>query len=386
MAETVNIGMVGYKFMGRVHSNAYVSVAKFFDMGVVPVMKAVCGRNVHAARAFADQWGWQEVVRDYRKLVARDDIDVVDICTPNSSHAPIALAAAKAGKAILCEKPLAMNVREAAVMTRAVERAGVKNTVCFNYRRVPALSLARQMIKEGRIGKIYHVRAVYLQDWIMDPEFPLVWRLSRRTAGSGAHGDLAAHIIDMARFLVGEFDSVCGTFETFIKERPLPTETKGLSAKGSKKRGQVTVDDAVVFMARFSDGALGTFEATRFANGRRNGNRIEINGAKGSLVFEFERMNRLQYYCGDDPEHLRGFRDILVTEPCHPYLEGYWPPGHLIGYEHTFINTVRDFLDGLKKKKDVPPTFRDGLECQRVLDAVTVSARQKRWVKVNSIR
>jgi len=386
MARNVNIGMVGYKFMGKTHSNAYAHVGKFFNMDVVPVMKAVCGRNVQAAKEFAGQWGWQEVVRDYRKLVTRDDIDVVDICTPNSSHAPIAIAAAKAGKAILCEKPLAMNVKEAAAMTRAVEKAGVKNTVCFNYRRVPALSLARRIIEEGRIGKIYHVRAVYLQDWIMDPDFPLVWRLTSRVAGSGAHGDLAAHIVDMARFLAGEFESVCGTLETFIKDRPLATETAGRSSRGGKKRGRVTVDDASVFMARFAGGALGTFEATRFANGRKNDNRIEINGSKGSLVFEFEKMNRLQFYSGDDPEHLRGFRDILVTEACHPFIEGYWPAGHLIGYEHTFINTVLDFLNGLNKRKAVAPTFRDGLECQRVLDAVAISAREKRWVKVKSVR
>ena len=383
MARKVNIGLIGYKFMGKTHSNAYLSVSKFFKTKVEPVMKVVCGRDEKAVKAFRKQWGWEEYATDWRDVVARDDIDIVDISTPNDSHCAIALAAAGAKKHIFCEKPLAMNVNQAGKMVDAVKKARIVNMICHNYRRVPALSLAKQMIEAGELGRIYHYRAVYLQDWIADPDFPLVWRLKKEHAGSGPHGDLNAHIIDLAHFLVGDIREVVGMMETFIKERPLPAGTSGLSARAARKTGKVTVDDAALFLGRFKNGALGSFEATRFAVGRKNGQRIEINGSKGSIVFELERMNELQFYRGADSEGRHGFRLIQVTEPAHPFIEGYWPPGHIIGYEHSFINTVRDFLDAVAAKNTgIRPNFKDGLKVQKVLEAVEKSAKQKKWVRI----
>jgi len=382
MAEGIRIGLVGYKFMGKAHSNAYLNVARFFNLPQPPVMKAICGRSEAAVRAVAEQWGWESVETDYHKLVARDDIDLIDIATPNNTHAEIAIAAAKAGKHVVSEKPLAMNVAEARKMLQAVRRAGVKHMVWFNYRRVPAIALAKKLIEEGRLGRIFHIRAVYLQDWIVDPEFPLVWRLRREVAGSGAHGDLNAHIIDLARYLVGEFASVVGMSETFIKERPLEVEAGGLSGRGGRKRGKVTVDDAVLFLARFRNGAIGSFEATRFATGRKNGERIEINGEKGSLVFNFERMNELEFYSAEDAPGEQGFKTILVTEPVHPYMSAWWPPGHIIGYEHTFVNQAADLLTGIAEDKPLSPDFEDGLRCQQVLDAVLESCKTGRWVRI----
>ena len=382
MARTLNIGLVGYKFMGRAHSNAYLNVARFFDVKATPVMKAVCGRTPKDVRAFAAQWGWESCETDWRTLLAREDIDAVDIATPNDSHAEIAVAAAEAGKHILCEKPLAMNVVEARKMLAAARKARVVNMICHNYRRVPAVALARQLIDEGRLGTIRHFRGVYLQDWIVDPEFPLVWRLRKEQSGSGVHGDLNAHIIDAARYLVGEFDEVCGVEKTFIRTRPIPKATSGLSARKSAKRGRVTVDDATLFLARFRNGALGSFEATRFALGRKNAMGIEINGSKGSIVWELERLNELQFYSGDDPEHARGFRTILVTEPVHKYAGAWWPPGHIIGYEHSFVHTIADFVDAVAGRRKVKPDFEDGLRNQEVLEAVSDSARTGRWRKI----
>lgn len=382
MAGTLNIGLVGYKFMGRAHSNAYLNVARFFDLKATPVMKAVCGRTRKDVRAFAARWGWESCETDWRALLAREDIDAVDISTPNDSHAEIAVAAAEAGKHILCEKPLAMNVAEARKMLAAARKARVVNMICHNYRRVPAVALARQLIDEGRLGTIHHFRGAYLQDWIVDPEFPLVWRLRKDQSGSGVHGDLNAHVIDAARYLVGEFDQVCGLETTFIKTRPIPSATSGLSARKSAKRGRVTVDDATLFLARFRNGAVGSFEATRFALGRKNAQRIEINGSKGSIVWELERLNELQFYSGDDPEHARGFRTILVTEPVHRYAGAWWPPGHIIGYEHSFVHTVADFVDAAAGRRRVKPDFEDGLRNQEVLEAVSESARTGRWRKI----
>jgi len=327
MAKQINVGMVGYQFMGKAHSNAWYDTAKFFDLKAVPVMKAICGRTESGVRAMAQKWGWQSVETDYRKLVARDDIDLIDITTPNSSHKDIAVAAAKAGKHVACEKPLAMNVKEALEMVRAVKQAGVKHMVWHNYRRVPAVALAKQIIEEGRIGRIFHVRAVYLQDWIIDPKFPLAWRLRKEVAGSGAHGDLNAHIIDLSRYLVGEIDEVVGLKETFIKERPLQLSGAAISAgKASRKKGKVTVDDAALFLARFESGAVGSFEATRFAHGHKNDEQIEINGSKGSLVFNFERMNELQLFNASDPKHVQGFTLIKATDGCHPTWARTGPP------------------------------------------------------------
>ena len=276
MAKEIRIGLVGYKFMGKAHSNAYLNVARFFDLPAPPVMRAICGRSEAAVREVARRWGWESVETDYRRLVARDDIDLIDIATPNNTHAKIAIAAAKAGKHVVSEKPLAMNVAEAGEMLRAVTTAGVRHMVWFNYRRIPAIALARKLIQQGELGRIFHIRAAYLQDWIVDPGFPLVWRLRKAIAGSGAHGDLNAHITDLARYLVGEFESVVGMSETFVKERPLEAEASGLSARGGRKKGKVTVDDAALFLARFRNGAIGSFEGTRFATGRKNGERLEI--------------------------------------------------------------------------------------------------------------
>jgi len=383
MDRKINVGLIGYKFMGKAHSNAYLSVSKFFSSKLDPALKVVCGRDEKAVREFQKQWGWEEYSTDWRSVVSRDDIDIVDISTPNNSHCEIALAAARAGKSIICEKPLAMNVAEAKKMVDAVKKAKVINMICHNYRRVPALSLAKEMIDAGELGKIYHYRSFYLQDWITDPNFPLVWRLRKEQAGSGVHGDLNAHIIDLAHYLVGDVGEVVGMMETFIKQRPLPTGMSGLSAKASRKMGKVTVDDAVLALARFKNGALGSFEATRFALGRKNGQRIEINGSKGSIVFELERMNELQFYRGEDQPGRQGFRLIQVTESQHPFIQAYWPPGHIIGYEHSFINTVKDFLEAIAAgKHSIKPDFEDGLKVQKVLAAIEKSCKTKRWVKV----
>ena len=383
MAKEVRVGLVGYNFMGKAHSNAYLNVAKFFDLDAVPVMRAVCGRTEDALKAFAARWGWESVETSYQKLVRRDDIDLIDVATPNNSHYPIAMAAIRAGKDVVCEKPLAMNADEAAEMTAAARKAGVRTMVWFNYRRCPAIGLARRMIEEGRIGKIYHVRATYLQDWIIDPQFPMVWRFDKKVAGSGAHGDLNAHIIDLARYLVGEFIEVVGHAQTFIKERPKLAEFgEGLTAKRGKGMGRVTVDDTVVFLASLEGGVVGTFEATRFAAGRKNFNRIEINGSKGTLVFNFERMNELEFFSRESPSHLQGFRTIMATEGEHPYMAAWWPPGHIIGYEHGFVNQVADLMQGLAHGTELRPNFEDGLRCQEVLDAVSRSAKERCWVPV----
>ena len=384
MPEELNVGLVGCGFMGKAHSNAWLNTGKFFNLPIQPVMKAICAlpEDEDALRRMAENWGWEGYVTDYKELVTREDIDLVDVATPNNTHAEISIAAAEAGKNVSCEKPLAMNVAEAKEMLQAVKEAGVRHMVWFNYRRVPAVALARRLIDEGRIGKIYHFRAQYLQEWIMDPEFPLVWRLRKEVGGSGAHGDLNAHITDLARYLVGEIDEVVGMSETFIKERPLEAEAVGLTATAGEKRGQVTVDDTVLFLARFENGAVGSFEGTRFGAGRKNGERFEINGEKGTLAFDFERMNELEFFSREDPEGLQGFKTILATEPGHPYMEAYWPPGHLIGYEHTFVSQAADLVKGIAEGTELKPDFEDGLRNQEVLDAVLKSCEERAWIKV----
>jgi predicted dehydrogenase len=374
MPKTLNVGMIGYKFMGRAHSNAWLKADKFFDLKARPLMKVICGRDRTGVMNACSRWGWGQFATDWREVVNDPTIDIIDINTPNDTHAEIAIAAAKARKAILCEKPLAMDVKQAKQMVDAVKKAGVVNMVCHNYRRIPAIVLAKRMIVAGDLGRIYHYRARYAQDWIVDPNFPLVWRLQSKIAGSGTHGDINAHIIDLGRYLIGEFSEVCGLMETFVKERPLPGE--------SSKKGKVTVDDAVMFIGRFENGALANVEATRFALGRKNGIQIEINGSKGSLVFDFEDMNRLKYYNEADPEDRRGFRDILVTQGggVHPYVGNWWPPGHIIGYEHTFVHTIADFINAVAEKHSVQPTFEDGLADQIVLEAVEKSAKTRKWI------
>lgn len=380
----VRIGIVGYQFMGKAHSNAWGQVNRFFKPGARAVLRAACGRNEAAVRGFAENWGWQSIETDWRALVAREDIDVVDVATPNNMHAEIAIGAAKAGKHVICEKPLGMNLAEAKRMLAAVRKAKVRTMVWHNYRRIPALQLARRIVEEGRLGRIFHVRAHYCQSWIIDPEFPLVWRLNKEVAGSGSHGDLNAHIIDTARFITGsEPVEVCAHMETFIKTRPRGAMTGGLAAARSKGKGKVTVDDAVIALAKFDNGAVATFEATRFASGRNNGWGFEINGEKGAVAFEFERMNELNYFNRADPPHLQGFRNIMaMTAGEHKYAGAWWPPGHVIGYEHTFVNQAADFLEGLVKHKPLSPDFLDSTRNQAVLEAMSDSSRRRRWVRV----
>jgi predicted dehydrogenase len=379
VATELRVGMVGYAFMGAAHSQAWRTVNRVFDLPARVRMAAVCGRDAGNVAAAADRLGWVESMTDWRALVARDDIDVIDVCTPGDSHAEITIAALEAGKHVLCEKPLANTVDEARAMAAAADVArarGVRSMCGFNYRRVPAVAYMRQLIAEGRLGTIRHVRAVYLQDWIVDPQFPLVWRLQKDRAGSGALGDIGAHIIDLTQFVTGQLiTGVSGLTETFVKHRPLPAVAKGLSASADGGgTGEVTVDDAAVFVARLSGGALATYEATRFATGRKNALKVEVNGELGSLAFDLERLNELEYYDASRPGTEQGFTRILVTEPDHPYMSAWWPPGHIIGYEHSFTHEMRDFVVAVTSGEDPEPSFADGLQVQCVLDAVVQSA------------
>jgi predicted dehydrogenase len=372
MSDAIRVGIVGTQFMGRAQSNAYQRVGTFFPI-TGPVMRAACDVEPTPLAAFAQRFGWQTTETSWQKLVQRDDIDLVDICTPNALHMPIAVAAAQAGKHVICEKPIALNAGEARQMLDAARANKVRHMVAFNYRRVPAVALAKQMIQEGKIGRVFHFNAVYYQDWLVDPEFPYVWRHDKKTGGSGAHGDMNAHTVDLARFLAGEIESVCGAEEVFIKERRLP---------GGKGKGTVTADDALYFLARFRDGALGTFLATRFASGRKNYLRLEIFGSQGSLIFNLERLNELEYYARADQGTEQGFRNIIVTESSHPYINLWWPPGHIIGWEHTFIHEIGDLLTAIARGQEVQPDFHDGWRCQQVLDAASQSAVEQRWVQV----
>jgi predicted dehydrogenase len=375
---TLGVGMVGYAFMGAAHSQAWRTAGRFFDLPLAPAMLALAGRNREAVTAAAAKLGWADVETDWKQLLTRDDVQLVDVCTPGDTHAEIAIAALEAGKHVLCEKPLANTVAEAEAMAAAAARAslrGVRSMVGFNYRRVPAIALARELVAEGRVGEIRHVRAQYLQDWIVDPQFPLVWRLQKDRAGSGALGDIGAHIVDLAQYVSGQLvTGVSGLTETFIKQRPVSEASAGLSASGGTETGQVTVDDASLFTARFSGGALGIFEATRFATGRKNALRLEINGSAGSIAFDFESMNELAFYDGTDDARTAGFRRIYVTEPTHPYAGAWWPAGHGLGYEHSFTHEVVDLVRDIATGSEPSPSFADGLQVQRVLAAVESSA------------
>ncbi|MEW2399893.1 Gfo/Idh/MocA family oxidoreductase [Streptomyces sp. NPDC046862] len=377
----LGVGMVGYSFMGAAHSQGWRTVGHVFDLPLRPVLAAIAGRDAHAVRAAADKHGWAAAETDWRALIARDDVQLVDICTPGDSHAEIAIAALEAGKHVLCEKPLANSVAEAEAMVTAAEAArsrGQLAMVGFNYRRVPALTFARRLIADGRLGTLRHVRVSYLQDWLVDPDFPLTWRLQREHAGSGALGDLGAHIVDLAQYLAGEvLVGVSAQMETFVKERPrLDGASSGLAASGGTRRGPVTVDDAAVFTGRLASGALATFEATRMASGRKNALRLEVNGEFGSLAFDLERLNELSFHDHREPAATAGFRRIDVTEAEHPYLEGWWPPGHPLGYEHTFAHQARDLVEAIASGTDPRPSFADGLQVQRVLAAVEESAQK----------
>jgi predicted dehydrogenase len=384
---TIGVGLVGYKFMGRAHSNAYRQLPRFFDVDPVPRMVAVCGRDEAGVKEAAEKLGYEGYELDYRKLVQRDDIGLVDVATTGNTHRDIAIAALEAGKHVLCEKPLANTLDEAAEMVVAARAAQAKNPgliamVNFNYRRVPAIAFAKQLIEEGKIGEVRHWRGTYLQDWILDPQFPLVWRMKKELAGSGALGDIAAHSLDLAQYLIGPVTDVVGTLNTFIKQRPVEEASSGgagLSAAAGQEMGDVTVDDSTTFLAKFASGATGTFEATRLAPGRRNYNTFEINGSLGSIKFELEKMNELQVYFENDDKGLQGFRTINVTEEVHPFTAAYWPAGHIIGYEHSFINAFKDLMDGIRTGVNPSPTFEDGFKVQAVLDAVERSASSGKW-------
>jgi predicted dehydrogenase len=367
----LNIALIGYGFMGRAHSNAWRQVRSFFDVPYEPVLKVICGRDEARVTKAADRFGWEKHSTSWEDVVARKDIDLVDICSPGDTHLPIAVAAAHEGKFIFCEKPLANTVADAEEMLAAVRANSCLHMICHNYRRAPAVALARELIGRGRIGNIYHYRGTYLQDWLVDPDFPRVWRLEKARAGSGALGDLLSHSIDLARYLVGEITEVSGLLKTFIPERPLPE---------SRTMAPVEVDDAALSLVKFENRAVGTIEATRFAAGRKNYNRFEINGSRGSIVFNLERMNELELYVDEGLES--GFRTIQVTGKGYPYMEGWWPRGHIIGYEHTFTHTVLDLLKAVAEGRLPTPNFEDGVRNQLVLEAVARSAESRSWEPV----
>jgi predicted dehydrogenase len=375
--KPLNVGLIGYGFMGRAHSNAFRKVSNFFDLDYEPVLKAICARDGGKAKAFAERWGYQSVETDWKQLIARDDIDIIDICTPNNTHAEIAIAAAKAGKMIMCEKPLSMDGPEGEKMVAAVEKAKVPNMVWYNYRRIPAVTLAKKLIDEGKLGRIFHYRAKFLQDWTISPELPQggqgLWRLDVKAAGSGVTGDLLAHCIDTAIWLNGSIDKVSAMTETFIKER-----THTLTGKVQK----VGIDDACAFLARFKNGSLATFESTRYARGHKALYTFEINGENASIFWDLHDLHRLQYFDHRDQGQTRGWRSVHVTDGDHPYMKNWWVPGLAIGYEHSFVHQVADFLEGVAKKKPASPTFRDALETQYICDAVLKSGKTSQWEKV----
>ena len=391
VAKKLRVAMIGYGFMGAAHSQGWRVAPRFFDLPAHPSMDVVVGRDASAVAAAAEKWGWRESATDWREVIARDDIDIVDIVTPGDTHAEIAIAALEAGKHVLCEKPLANTVAEAEAMADAAARAaekGIRSMVGFTYRRVPAATFARDLVAAGRIGDVRQVRASYRQDWLMDAEAPLTWRMQKDRAGSGALGDIGAHAVDLAEYITGlRLESVSGVIDTIVKERPLLGEGHGLSGTASDERGEVTVDDVALFNGRFSNpaggfGALGTFEATRFATGRKNALCVEVSGSLGALSFDLERLNELQFYDATLPATEQGFRTILVTEPDHPYLAPWWPAGHMLGYEHGFSHQVVDLVEAIAAGEQPRPSFEDGLHVQRVLDAVEQSSLSgSAWIR-----
>src|SRR5487761_2768705 len=378
--KKINVGMVGYGFMGRTHSNAFLKAPLFFDLPFQPVLKTLCARNAERAKAFAANWGYESVETDWHKMIASPEIDLVDIASPNDTHLEIAVAAAKAGKIVMCEKPLGRNAAESEKMVKAVEKAGVPNMVWYNYRRVPAVMLAKQLIDEGRLGRIFHYRAKFLQDWTISPDVPQggagLWRLDVKVAGSGVTGDLLAHCIDTALWLNGSFEKVNAMTETFIKERP-----HNLTGKVEK----VGIDDACAFLARFQNGSLATFESTRYARGHKALYTFEINGENASIFWDLHDLHRLQYFDHRDEGRLRGWRTIHVTDGEHPYMGHWWVPGLQIGYEHSFVHQVADFLKSLETGKPAMPDFRDAYRTQLVLDALLQSAKNGAWVNVGNV-
>ena len=374
--------------MGKAHSNAWGQAPKFFKLGIKPVMKVACDTEKECTSTFANNWGWEDIETDWRKVIERKDVDILDICTPTWLHQEIAIAAAQHGKHIFCEKPICLSYAGAKEMHAAAEKAGVVHYLNHNYRRAPAISFAKQLIDEGKIGRIFHWRGTYLQDWITDPNFPLTWHLQKQFAGAGPHFDLNSHSVDLGRYLVGEIVAVTAMMKTFISERPLPGKDAGTfkAGTGAKDKAQVTVDDAAFMLTEFENGALGSFEASRFASGRKNYNYFEIYGSKGSLLFNLERLNELQYLDLSDATDEQGFRTILVTNSTHPYVSAWWPPGHIIGYEHEFCHAVVDFLAAIEKGTKIAPNFYDGMKAMQVLEAAIQSASTGKKVTVSEIQ
>lgn len=386
MKKELRVAIIGHNFMGKAHSNAWLQVSKFFDPPLRPVLQVACGRDEPAVREFAQRWGWQHVETDWRRVIARDDVDVIDISVPTNLHHDIAVAAARAGKHLFCEKPMALTAVEAENMLAVAQSAGVRHYLNHNYRRCPAVQLARRLIDEGRIGRIFHWRGAYQQDWIVDPDFPLTWQLQKETAGSGPHADLNSHSVDLAHFLVGDIRTVSCLTANFVRERPLPGQGATAFSSGLgvvTQKGAVTVEDASLMHAEFACGAIGSFESSRFATGRKNHNSFEIYGSEGSLTFDLERMNELQFFSRSDPGHAQGFRTILATESSHAYVANWWPPGHIIGYEHGFVHGVVDFLQAVATGGPIAPDFSDGVRCLKVLDAGLRSAATGHRVKVD---
>jgi len=390
LKKQLNIGMIGTRFMGKAHSNAWLSAHRFFDLPYTPVLKAVSAKDPASTKAFADNWGYESIEPDWRKLIERPDIDVVAVCTPTSSHHEIVMAAAAAGKHIFCEKPCAITSAEAKEMAEAADQAGVVHYLNHNYRRVPAVAFAKKLIDEGKIGTIYHWRGAYLQDWIMDPNFPLTWHLQKEYAGAGPHFDLASHAVDVARFLIGEIDTVTAMMKTFVKQRPIPgadaATFKAGTSEASENVGEVTVDDASFMLASFENGALGSFETSRFAGGRKNHNYFEIYGSKGSICFDLERMNELEYISLGDAQDEQGFRTIPVSLGSHPYMANWWAPGHIIGYGNTFVHAVSDFVNAVDAGGTITPNLWDGVKIMQVLEAGLLSSKEGRAVKISDMK
>ena len=389
MSKKINIAMLGTGFMGKAHSNGWMKVAKFFDVPYEPVFKVVFGRDKDKTAAFAGRWGYESSTQNWKEAVARDDVDIVCVVSTTNMHKDMVVEAAKHGKAIFCEKPVALSYKETCEMADAVKKAGVLNYLNHNYRRVPSVAYAKKLIDEGKLGTLYHYRGAYLQDWIMDPNFPLTWHLKKETANAGPLWDLGSHAVDLAQYLVGDITSVMAVNKTFITERPLPGKGAATFSAGkseSSGKGKVTVDDASFMVAEFANGVLGSFDTSRFAGGRKNQHTFEIYGSKGSLAFDFQRNNELQYFSRKDDPASQGFRDILVTDSVHPYAGAWWAPGHGLGYEHPFIHAMADFLNALKKKKSVDPNMEDGKKIMRVLESAIKSNKEGRKVAVTEIK
>ncbi len=381
--KKINVGLIGHKFMGRAHTHAITDAPIFFDLGVEIGKKTICSNEESVFEA-AKRWGWEKASLDWKEVINDPEIDLVSIAAPSKVHAEIAIAAAKAGKHVFCEKPLALNMKDAEAMVQAVKDNNIINFIGFNFRRVPALCLAKQLIEEGTLGRIYHFRAIWSQDWLTDPEFPMAWRLRRSMAGYGSHGDLGAHTIDIARFLLGDLDEVCCVEQTFNKERPIAVFEDGLYAEAGKEKGPVDVDDASQMLATFKDKEImAYFEVTRNGTGHRNQNRVEVAGSKGAVIWDEERLGELEYYNTEDPAHLQGFRRIQVGEAVHKYMANWFPVGHIIGYGDTFVNEYYDLFTAIKNNDhSITPNFEDGLKVQKVLEAAEKSAHTRQWTKV----